>query len=83
MKTNPFKVGDRVKLHPEALKHHARSVPAHLGYTHEGFLWRDTMRKLSTRVGVIERTFPNSNHVNVQFDEDLIGIDTKSLVKAE
>lgn len=78
---NPFKVGDKVKLHPEALKHHAQSVPAHAGYSHEGFQWREHLRKLEGRVGTVSRVF-DSGHTNVDYDGGYgaIGIDHKSLV---
>ena len=81
--TNPFKVGDPVKLRPDVLKRHSASVPAHAGYTHEQFQWRDTLRKLEGQIGKIERVFPNSKHVNVQFDDGtLIGIDHTELMAA-
>lgn len=74
------KVGDRVTLSPEALGRHSRSVPAHVGYTTVQFQWRDTLRKLEGKVGVVKRVFDNSNHVNVDFDGTLIGIDSVDLV---
>lgn len=77
-----LKTGDRVILREDVLKRHARSVPAHMGYTHEQFKWRDILRKLEGRVGVIERTFPNSRHVNVEFPGgELIGIDNTELIR--
>lgn len=75
-----FNVGDSVVLREDVLQRHARSVPAHAGYTHEQFHWRDTLRKLEGQTGQIERTFENSKHVNVQFrDGTLIGIDRTEL----
>lgn len=77
-----LQVGDKVKLHPEALLRHAKSVPAHAGYSKEQFAWRDVLNKLEGKVGTIERLFPNSNHVNVEFEDgQLIGIDAKDVVK--
>ena len=76
---NPFKVGDKVKLHPEALKHHAQSVPAHAGYSKEGFAWREHLGKLEGHVGTVSRVF-DSGHTNVDFHSGTIGIEHKSLV---
>ncbi len=79
-----LKAGDKVKLAPDALQKHARSVPAHAGYSREQFQWRDTLRALTGKVGTIERIFPDSDHVNVGFESgQLIGIDAGSLVKEE
>lgn len=78
-----FKKGDIVKLRDDVLRRHARSVPAHMGYTREQFKWRDTLDKLAGKSGKIERIFPNSKHVNVDFDGHLIGIDATELVKVE
>ncbi len=77
--TNPFKVGDKVKLHPEALKHHAQSVPAHAGYSKEGFAWREHLGKLEGHMGTVSRVF-DSGHTNVDFHSGTIGIHHKSLV---
>ena len=93
MKYPTFKVGDKVKLRADVLQRHARSVPAHMGYTREQFAWRNTLRKLLglneqykvvavRTVGVIERIFPNSGNVNVQFPETMIGIDATELEAA-
>jgi hypothetical protein len=80
--TKKFNVGDKVKLREDILQRHARSVPAHLGYTHQQFQWRDALRKVEGKIGIIERTFPGSHHVNVEFsDGTLIGIDDKELVE--
>jgi hypothetical protein len=76
---NPFKVGDHVKLHPDALKHHAQSAPAHMGYSKEGFAWRDHLRNLEGHVGKVSRVF-DSGHTNVDFHSGTIGIEHKSLV---
>lgn len=78
-----FKKGDAVKLRDDVLRRHARSVPAHMGYTREQFKWRDTLGKLEGKIGTIERIFPNSKHVNVDFGGNLIGIDATELVKVE
>lgn len=67
-KVNPFKAGDQVQLKADALGQHARSIPAHMGYTTEQFAWRDTLRKVKGKVGTVERTFPNSKHTNVEWD---------------
>jgi hypothetical protein len=72
-------VGDKVKLSKDALSKHAKTVPAHAGYTTEQFSWRKTLDELKGKVGKIERIFPNSKHVNVDFDGHLIGIDSTSL----
>ena len=73
-------VDDRVKLHPEVLQRHARSVPACRGYTREEFSWRDSLRKLGQQIGTVERVF-DSGHVNVMIGGGLIGIDASDLVK--
>lgn len=78
--TNDFQVGDKVKLRFDVLARHSRSIPAHAGYTKEGFAWRATLDKLKGKTGVVERVFP-SKHVNVQFKTALIGIDHTELVK--
>ena len=69
-----FKKGDKVKLKKDVLQRHARSVPAHAGYSREQFNWRDTLRGAGGKVGKVKRTFPNSKHLNVQFGKTLIGI---------
>jgi len=71
--------GSKVKLQTDVLQKHSRSVPAHMGYTHAQFQWRDTLRKLKGRIGLVTRTFPNSNHVNVKFGKTLIGINKTQL----
>ena len=77
-----FSVGDKAKLRKDVLVRHARSVPAHAGYTSAGFAWRKVLAKLEGRTGTIERVFPNSRHVNVRFrGGTLIGIDSTELVK--
>ncbi len=78
-----LKVGDEVKLRKDVLVRHARSVPAHLGYTKEQFAWRDTLDKLENKTGKIQRTFESSDHVNVEFNGKLIGINETELVKVE
>ena len=78
-----MKVGDKVKLRGDVLQRHSKSVPAHRGYTPEQFKWRDILRKLKGKIGRIQRVFPNSNHVNVQFKNILIGIDKTELVKVK
>lgn len=76
---NPYKVGDKVQLHPEALKHHAQSIPAHAGYSKEGFAWRKTLGELEGKVGTVSRVF-DSGHTNVDYEgHGTIGIDHKSL----
>lgn len=76
-----FKVGSKVKLRKDVLLRHARSVPAHAGYTRAGFQWRATLDKYANRIGIITRVFP-SGHVNVRFrDGNTIGIDDTELVR--
>jgi hypothetical protein len=79
--TNPLKKGDKVKLRPDVLLRDSKSVPAHAGYTREGFQWRATLDSLEGKTGVVERIFPSSKHTNVQFPGHLIGIDYTELVK--
>lgn len=76
-----LKKGDKVKLRPDVLRRHAKSVPAHAGYTKEQFQWRKVLDDIGNEVGEIERIFPNSNHVNVQFKKHLIGIEASELIK--
>lgn len=76
-----FAVGDKVKLRPDVLVRHFRSVPAHMGFTREQFAWRDTLRNIKDEVGIIDRVFENSKHVNVKFKNHLIGIDNTELEK--
>jgi hypothetical protein len=71
--------GCKVKLRSDALVKHSRSVPAWKGYTREQFKWRETLRKLKGRTGLVTRTFPNSNNVNVKFGKTLIGINKTQL----
>lgn len=79
--TEAYNVGDSVKLKENALKEHSRSVPPHAGFTTEQFQWRDTLKSLQNEVGTIEKIFPNSKHVNVRFNDKLIGIDSHQLEK--
>ena len=76
-----FQVGDKVKLVRDVLQHHARSVPAHMGYTREQFAWRRTLDALEGKTGTISRVFEGSNHVNVDFDGEVIGIGASELVQ--
>ena len=78
-----LKKGSKVKLRNDVLQRHARSVPAHMGYTHAQFEWRDTLRKLKGRTGVVTRIFPSSSHVNVKFGKTLIGIGKLELVEVK
>jgi len=78
-----IKEGSKVKLRSDVLQRHARSVPAHMGYTHAQFEWRDTLRKLKGRTGRVTKVFPSSNHVNVKFGKTLIGIGKKELVEVK
>ncbi len=82
MKENPYTVGSNVKLREDVLQRHARSVPAHMGYTREQFAWRDTLRKLKGQTGIVSRLFEGSKHVNVDFGETCIGIDWTELEAA-
>lgn len=76
----PIKEGDIVLLRADVLKRHARSVPAHAGYTREQFKWRDTLRDLEGERGTVTRVFDGSKHVNVQFKDTIIGIEHTELV---
>jgi len=77
-----FTVGDSVTIDTmKELVGHSRSVPPHMGYTTEEFSWRDTIRNLKGKVGIITRVFPNSKHVNVEIDGKTIGIDSDKLNK--
>lgn len=78
----PLGLGDPVKLKEDVLLQHSKSVPAHMGYTKEQFAWRKTLNELEGKVGEITRVFPNSKHVNVDFDGHLIGIDIDQLERA-
>ena len=69
-----MKVGSNVKLKKNVLQKHARSVPAHAGYTKEQFAWRKTLSKLQGKTGKVTKVFPHSSHVNVKFGKTLIGI---------
>lgn len=64
---NPFKVGDRVALRADVLQRHARSVPAHMGYTPQQFAWRDTLRTLNNVVGTVSRVF-DDKYTSVHFE---------------
>jgi len=76
-----FKVGDKVKLRKDTLVRYSRSVPAHMGYTHEQFQWRAALDKYQNRIGTITRVF-DSGSVNVTFrDKNTIGIDQAELVR--
>lgn len=76
-----MKIGEKVMLRKDVLQRHARSVPAHMGYTKEQFRWRAILASLEGKIGIIERIFPKSKYVNVRFDEHLIGIEDTELVK--
>lgn len=79
-----FNKGDKVTLREDVLQRHARSVPAHLGYTHEQFQWRDTLRRLIGLTGTVTQAFAGSKHVNVTYeDETCIGIESDELVLAK
>lgn len=80
---NQFKVGDLVRLREDVLVRHARSIPAHMGYTPWQFAWRETLRALKGQTGRIERLFDGSKHVNVQFRTTMIGIDFTELEAVE
>ena len=78
-----LKVGDKVILRKDVLARHARSVPAHMGYTTAQFDWRDTLDKLEGKVGTVSRISDNSKHVNVNFGNSTIGIDNTELEKVD
>lgn len=75
-----IKVGTRVKLRKNVLQRHAKSVPAHAGYTREQFAWRETLDELEGQTGKVTRVFPKSDFLNVDFDGHLIGINKSELV---
>lgn len=82
--TRKFTVGDKVRLRKDVLVRHARSVPAHRGYTTQQFRWREVIRKYSGKTGTITRIFPHSKHVNVTFPGGhIIGIDYTELAKVK
>ena len=60
---NPFKVGDLVKLRPDILK------LVHQGPNHESRTWRETLENLEGKMGKVDRIFPNSKTVSVEFEE--------------
>ena len=86
-----FRVGDKVILRRDVLQRHARSIPAHVGYTPEQFQWRKTLGRLlglddnfkqvgPPLVGTVSRLFEDSKHVNVEFaDGTCIGIASTEL----
>ena len=74
-----IKVRDIVKLRKDVLLRHARSIPAYMGYTKEQFEWRDTLKKLEGKKGVVTKVF-KSGYVNVDFGSTLIGINKSELV---
>lgn len=73
------KIGDKVKLRDDCLQRHSRSVPPNMGYSPSQFKWRKTLNELLGEIGTITLTFDNSKHVNVQFANELIGIDFSEL----
>ena len=77
----PIKKGSRVKLRKDVLARHAKSVSAHLGYTKEQFAWRETLDKLEGKIGIVDRTFPDSQHINIRFGKTLIGIDKSEVIR--
>ncbi len=77
--STPIKVGMKVMLRDDVLQRHAATVPARFGFTPEQFEWRKTLKSLEGKTGKIQRTFPDSKHVNVQFGKTLIGIDKTEL----
>ena len=78
-----IKKGSKVKLKTDVLQRHSRSVPSHMGYTSAQFQWRDTLRKLKGRTGVVTMIFPSSSHVNVKFGKTIIGIGKNELVEVK
>lgn len=78
-----FKKGDKVKISDDGLKIHSRSVPAHMGHTQDTINWRCSLLEIQIAgtVGEIERTFTNSTHVNVLFNNQCYGVDEYMLKK--
>lgn len=74
-----FALDQLVTLRHDVLNRHSQRVPAHAGYSTEQFRWRDTLANLFGKTGRITRLFPNSKHVNVDFDGVTIGIDYTEL----
>ncbi len=72
-----FKKGDKVKISEDGLEIHSRSIPAHMGHTQETIDWRISLLEIknASTIGEIERTFPNSAHINVIFNGKCYGVD--------
>lgn len=76
-----YQVGDAVELCEDVLERHSRSVPAHMGYTTGQFAWRDRLRSLEGKNGVITGIY-DTGHVNVDFAGVTICIQDSELVPA-
>lgn len=84
-RSNPFQVGDLVKLHPNVVNGSGPNIQ-----------WRQTLEQLLGKVGKISRVFPDSKHINVKYDQpwkskdehgkeysvDTIGVDYTQLIPA-
>lgn len=73
-------VGTKVRLRDDVLQRHARSVPAHLGYNKHQLWWRDTLRKLEGKIGIVSN---DGKFVTVDFDGTVIGIESTELVEVK
>jgi len=78
-----LRVGDKVMLRKDAVKRFLKRIPSREKLMREQFEWKTTLSKLMGKVGVVERVFPNSKHVNVRFGNELIGIDSTELVRVD
>lgn len=80
-----FKKGDLVKISDNGLLLHSKSIPAHMGHSQATIDWRNSLSKIQNGnvVGIVERTFPNSSHINVIFDDICYGVDEYMLIKKE
>lgn len=71
-----FQVGDKVVVTLQGLQAHARSIPAHMGYSRETMSWREGLSKLrqDKTVGTVTRVFEDSDNLNVDFGGHTFGV---------
>jgi hypothetical protein len=62
-----FQVGDKVKIAPNGLAQHSKSVPAHMGYTSDQFKWRKTISDLQDAGKVGRVTRVSGDNVDCDF----------------
>jgi hypothetical protein len=72
--------GYKVRLRDDVLQRHARSVPAHLGYTPLQFTWREKLKQLEGKTGTVHEITKESNFVQVDFDGLVIEIQATELI---